>query len=115
MNSKETLESSSIDGLLIELRRRSAINDIKAATVFKAKAFGQGFGNHEDEVSLALKNTSSSEIIKVLQKKQKVIYGGDDRLDVYQVTNGIRKATADSVAAIFSSSSVNDNGNAPLI
>ena len=49
--------------------------------------------------------------MKHVLELQKVIYGVDDRQDLYEVTTQALKDDADSVVALFKSSSINDNGD----
>jgi len=42
---------------------------------------------------------------------EKVVYGDDNRMDVYQSTNGLYKTLAGSTAAMISNSSLSVNGN----
>ena len=47
----------------------------------------------------------------VALENQKIIYGNDDRIDVYQETIPLRQQLANSTCALMSSSTVSDNGN----
>ncbi|NPD21912.1 trypsin-like peptidase domain-containing protein [Corallococcus exiguus] len=69
----------------------------------------QGAGTVMTHPELASFETAS--IIKTVREQQKVIYGVDDRQDLYQVNDAAILGDADSVVALFSANSVTDNGN----
>ncbi|MEU5879931.1 serine protease [Spirillospora sp. NPDC047279] len=52
-----------------------------------------------------------AEIVRTLRAKQKVIYGVDDRVDVFRVTDAALLADADSVVALFRSADITDNSD----
>lgn len=52
-----------------------------------------------------------STVIKALNGSQKVIYGVDDRQDLYQVNNQSILQNADSVVSLFYANGVIDNGD----
>ena len=53
----------------------------------------------------------TEDIVKGLRDHQKVIYGTDDRDDMYEVTNRRILRDADSVAALIDTGSITDNGD----
>lgn len=58
-----------------------------------------------------LKEFDNESIVKTLKEKQKVIYGTDDRQDLFNVTDPAILNEADSVVALFESNDIVDNGN----
>ncbi len=50
-------------------------------------------------------------LIKAIQSKQKLIYGVDDRVDIFQLTDPNDVRDADSVVALFRATAVIDNGD----
>jgi V8-like Glu-specific endopeptidase len=58
-----------------------------------------------------LKATDSATIAQVLRSKQKVIYGVDDRQDIYAISDQAMLNDADSVVSLFRSYNINDNGD----
>ena len=53
----------------------------------------------------------TQDIVAALRGRQKVIYGTDNRQELYDVTDPAILTDADSVVALISSSSITDNGN----
>lgn len=70
MSEEELVKKYSIDELLNELRAREAKKSSKA----REESF------HTDEI---LKNVDSETIVRELRDKQKVIYGTDNRVDIF--------------------------------
>jgi hypothetical protein len=98
----QKLEKYSVEELLRELRARES----------KQKAAVHGIVAAADLApDEALQEFDSAPILKALQDRQKVIYGTDNRLDVFQVTDPAIINDADSVVALFQAPSVVDNGN----
>ncbi|PSB40551.1 hypothetical protein C7B80_33180 [Cyanosarcina cf. burmensis CCALA 770] len=99
MSDIQKLEELSVDELLQELIARGA----KAEKSFLAVPL---------EPSENLREFNNETIIEVLRKNQKVIYGTDDRLDVFQLPpTGPTVNDADSVVALFDAANVINNGN----
>ena len=88
MPEQEKLRNYSIEQLLRELRAREAKKSSKEPEV----AF------HPDE---GLKNVDSEIIARELRDKQKVIYGTDNRVDLFQINDPLILGTADGVVALF--------------
>jgi hypothetical protein len=97
MTTRDRLEMLSPDDLLDELRARAAAGRASATA---APARDSELADLPDETLLA-----------TLQGKQKVVYGVDDRQDVFQVTDQAILDDADSVVALFRSGDVSDNGD----
>ena len=95
--SQKNLEDFSIEALLNEVRSRES----KQESGITSRSTG-----HE-----ALSNFKTNEIIEVLTSKQEVIYGTDNRLDLFQVTDQAILDDADSVVALFDADDIVDNGN----
>src|SRR5262245_56783086 len=53
---------------------------------------------------------ATKDIAKIFVEQQKVIYGVDDRKDLFQVTNASVTTNANGVVALFRASRVVDNG-----
>lgn len=53
----------------------------------------------------------TKDIVTALRERQKVIYGTDDRTDIYQVTDPHILTDADSVVALIDASDITDNGD----
>jgi urease beta subunit len=92
------LKELSVDDLLKELRARTA----KAGKSALANA---------DEPMDSLREFDDSTIVTVLKENQKVIYGVDERIDVFQLPAGPNLDDADSVVALFEAGRVADNGD----
>ena len=58
-----------------------------------------------------LAHYDTANLVKVLRDSQKLVYGVDDRLDVYQVSDPDIHMRADSVAGLIDMSRVTDNGD----
>jgi hypothetical protein len=98
MSDMQILKVLSVDDLLDELRAREA----KAGPTARDVPLETSENLHEfDDESIA----------NVLKENQKVIYGTDDRVDVFQLPAGPNLDDVDSVVALFDSSDITDNGN----
>src|SRR5262249_25343784 len=84
----QKLKSLAVEDLLQELRTRES----KAGYV-------------------ALREFDDATIVNVLKENQKVIYGTDDRVDIFQLPPGPNLDDADCVVALFDRADVVDNGN----
>lgn len=98
MSDVQKLKDLSVDVLLQELRAR------------EAKAGNAGLAVSV-EPSEGLREFDDATIAKVLLAKQKVIYGVDDRVDVFRLPAGPDLDDVDSVVALFDGADVIDNGN----
>ena len=98
MTEIERLNSMSIGELLEELRARTS----KDTADFKMAMPGP---------DSALEGIDDAAIVSVLKEKQKVIYGRDDRVDLFQLPEGPDLNDADCVVALFRSGHVSDNGD----
>jgi Ricin-type beta-trefoil lectin domain-like/Trypsin-like peptidase domain len=98
MADQDRLKELSPEELLWELRRREAI----------ANRGEIGAGSKAIE---GLQQAQTDEIVEELIARQKVIYGVDDRQDLFAVSNAAVLQDADGAVALFDASDVVDNGN----
>jgi Trypsin-like peptidase domain len=66
---------------------------------------------HDSSINQKLSLFSSTNIVSMLRKKQSVIYGVDDRQDLYEVKNERFLESANSVVALFRSYDTSDRGD----
>ena len=92
----QKLKALSVDALLQELRAREA----------KARNIATPLKPSEN-----LREFDEESMNGVLKENQKVIYGTDDRVDVFQLPAGPNLDDVDSVVALFDTGDVTDNGN----
>lgn len=97
MSDVQELEAFSVEDLLGELRVREAKREAPATADLASEGALSGF--------------DSESIAQVLKAKQKLIYGTDDRQDVFQITDEAILNDVDSVVALFARTDVVDNGN----
>lgn len=100
MPDNQKLDTFSAEDLLDELRARKNLEQGEPAPARAAE---------QPKNDLAEFDTPA--IVEALRTQQKVIYGTDDRQDVFAVADQAQVADADSVVALFSSTDVTDNGN----
>jgi hypothetical protein len=98
MADTKKLKKVPVDDLLKELRAR------------EAKA-GRGARARSPKPNGELAEFDDASIAKALKANQKVIYGTDDRVDVFQLPAGPNLDDVDSVVALFDKGDVTDNGN----
>lgn len=99
MAESNKLTELSVDDLLKELRTR------------EAKAAGKAAPPVPPEPGKDLRDFDDASVATVLKENQKVIYGTDDRVDVFQLPAGPNLDDVDSVVALFDRADVIDNGN----
>lgn len=111
----QDLSSFDPEFLLQELRARES-KEAKKKELEKAFPYGRvpsvraGIGGVMQSIP-DLEGFDTKEIIVALRERQKVIYGTDDRNDMYEVTDPSIHISADSVVALVDASSIVDNGN----
>ncbi|MHA1463412.1 MAG: trypsin-like serine peptidase [Candidatus Heimdallarchaeota archaeon] len=116
MKEKELLDIDS-EILLLELRARESHMKKKMKKKIDKKAFlhvlpiSRIAASGTIEAFPELKEAETKVIIQTLRKQQKVIYGTDDRLDIYQVTNNSYLIDASSAVALINTNSITDNGD----
>ena len=93
----EKLKKVSVDELLQELRNREAKAGMASPSVSR-------------ESSDNLREFDDASIAEALKANQRVIYGTDDRVDLFQLAAGANRDDSDSVVALFKSSAITDNG-----
>ena len=76
----------------------------------RARERGDGAGDRAGP-DKDLPEADTGELTEVLKGKQKVIYGVDDRLDVFEVTDTDLLDDADGVVGLFPAAQVVDNGD----
>jgi Trypsin-like peptidase domain len=97
MADNQKLMNLSVDDLLQELKAREA----KAENVLPIIT----------EPSENLREFDDVSIIKTLKENQKVIYGTDDRIDIFNLPVGANRNDVDSVVALCNNTDLSDNGN----
>src|SRR4028119_355753 len=95
---EKKLEEFSVDDLLLELKAREGLSNGNRAI-------------HKAMATPALEKFETADITRVLHDKQRVIYGADDRRDMYQVTDPAILNDADSVVILIDKDQIIDNGN----
>lgn len=88
------------DELLAELRRRERSNATKSADGERSRAAAAPPSGRARE----LHGLSTAELAKLAQDRQRVIYGVDNRKDLYQVTSSAVRKAADAVVALVKAS-----------
>ena len=96
----KTLEEFSLEDLVNELRAREETQTPSAAAASESSRSNE-----------ALRQFDSRSIAKAVNAQQKVIYGTDDRQDVFEVTDPASLNDIESVVSLFSASDVVDNGD----
>lgn len=99
---KRKIDSFSADELLEELRRReSSPVKSRSVTMFRAEADGEK----------GMAQYSSSDLAKALREAQKVIYGVDDRMDAFEISDNDIERSASGVASLIDMVDIEDNGD----
>ena len=96
----KTLEEFALEDLVTELRVREA-----------ARAPGAAATAGSSRSNEALRQFDSQSLAKAVKAQQKVIYGTDDRQDVFEVTDPASLNDIESVVSLFDASDVVDNGD----
>lgn len=108
-NVRAELENFDVDQLKQELQVRGSAQAADAdATATRSTAGGEEGARGADG---ALARFSSRDIASALMSKQKVIYGTDDRQDLFEVTDAAMLADAETVVSLFRASRILDNGD----
>ncbi|MFP2924942.1 trypsin-like peptidase domain-containing protein [Pyxidicoccus sp. 3LG] len=98
MSDSQKLTQMSVEDVLEELRAREA-----------RKSGGAPGTRAAPRTELA--QFDDQTLVNQLKGNQKVIYGTDDRVDVFQLAPGLDRDDVDSVVALFEGGDVTDNGN----
>ena len=88
--------------LLIELRRRERAERVRASAAAPVSPPGRGRD---------LEDVATDELTRIVRLRQRVVYGIDDRLDVYQVTSRPIRRVADAVVALVKESDLRRAGD----
>jgi hypothetical protein len=92
---------------LSEIPVKDLLRELRAR---EAKARGSAVPT-DLQPSAELRDFDDATLVQAVKAGQKVIYGTDDRVEVFQLTAGPNLDDADSVVALFDSVDVVDNGN----
>ncbi|MDD7942028.1 RICIN domain-containing protein [Actinomycetospora lutea] len=95
----EALDNIEVDDMLWELRRREMLGRPDAEVAPRMKAVE------------ALGDVTTDRIVEAVRAGQKVIYGVDDRADLFTVNDSQVLADADATVALFARNDVVDNGD----
>jgi hypothetical protein len=98
MSDSERLQSLSVEELLREVRARETQSETTAVPP-------------DSTPQTSLQDIDLATIVEALQSEQKVIYGVDDRQDVFQITDQAILNDVDSVVILCDQNDVTDNGN----
>jgi len=98
MSDTAKLKDANVEEILAALRARER----------KALANGTTAGPAPED---RFPDVSSAVLAEALRANQKVIYGTDDRIDFFQITDPAALQDVDGVVALFNQSAVTDNGN----
>lgn len=115
---RETLADYRPEALLEELRAReieagktpSLARSLTACRRPRRAPVSRGCVD-ETPLRRQLRRFDTKEIIGVVRSQQKVVYGVDNRMDLYEVTDPAILADAASVVSIVSESGLSDNGD----
>ena len=92
--------------LIAELKRRERSGK-SASDLARAGARSIGVTSRFRDMS----ELSSAELARMAQDRQRVVYGVDNRQDMYEVTSPTIKKVADAVAALVKATSLTSNAN----
>ena len=101
------LEDFSADDLLLELRAREE----EAGTEDEREVPSDEADDDEEFLNPALADVDTETLAATLYERQKVIYGVDNRKDIFEINDAALLKDADCVVALFEKSSVRDNGD----
>jgi hypothetical protein len=107
------LDDFSAEELLLELRLREEQDlDRDGLGADEGRPLAEA-EPEEDEADLdpELRDVETEAIAAALLDKQKVIYGVDDRKEIFQINDAALLEDADSVVALFDQGTVQDNGD----
>ena len=104
MSEPHNLEKYSLDELQNELNSRTDKANDKSTNKETAN-------KNAPSAASGLSSIPPMSIVKGIYEKQKVIYGVDDRKDIYEVFNERYLKAADTVVALFTSDQIKDMGD----
>jgi S1-C subfamily serine protease len=100
------LKEWSADELVAELRRRQ-----RARGAGGERALGRAERTLPGRSS-ELRHISNEELTRIARERQRVVYGVDDRKDLYQVTQKLPRRASDSVVALVKAGDLKAEGDA---
>ena len=100
MTDRDDLKAFSTDVLSQELKARQRAKANRGVSNAPSSSTNQNLAQFDDET-----------LAKAALGRQKVIYGADDRIDVFQMTPGRDFDDVDSVVALFNARDITDNGD----
>jgi hypothetical protein len=103
------LDDFSADELLLELRAREE-RDLDGEEP-EAEALLAEPEEDEADLNPELRDVETEAIAAALLDKQKVMYGVDDRKDIFRINDAALLRDADCVVALFDKDTVHDNGD----
>lgn len=107
MTDQEKLKDFSRNELLQEIRARQKMEKgLLEGLRHRAKAAQSDTEPRED-----LRDFDSKSLITAVRHEQRVIYGVDDRQDLFEVQLELVRKNADSVVALFKDADITDNGD----
>jgi len=108
--SREELLSLDPELLLLELRAREGRDPSYGRPTGQVRLRSRPMGQTEKDTS-TLASFTNAEITEALRERQKVIYGTDDRQDIFQVGDPRILTDAASVVALADAGDLTDNGD----
>ena len=104
VSDQDKLKKYSVEDLLKVLRAREG----KKSEMLEAPSLSH---NKDVLVHKDLEDIGSEKIVEAVKAGQKSIYGTDDRIDIFQLTDPLILNNVNSVVSLFHSNDVVDNGN----
>jgi hypothetical protein len=101
------LKEWTADELLIELRRRERVATVKGAGGGRQRAARAAVPGRSRE----LERIATATLAKVARDRQRVIYGVDNRKDLYQVGSSKVQAAASAVVALVRTADLRREGD----
>jgi len=113
--SKSALKKLDSELLLQELRARESRNTATPKTAVKSTCCDTPFAKIDakglPQLNVELEKFKTEDIVDAMKNTEKVIYGTDDRKDMYTVLDPLVLTDAGSVVALIRSSDLTDNGD----
>lgn len=113
--SKSALKTLDSELLLQELRARESRNETAPKTTFKSTCCDTPFAKVDakglPQLNVELEKFETKDIVVAMRNAEKVIYGTDDRKDLYNVSDPLILRDAESVVALIHSGDLTDNGD----
>ena len=106
----QNLDEFSADDLLLELRAREEQAREQDEPGLPSDDAGDE-ADDDDFLNPALADVDTDTLAGVLYERQKVIYGTDDRKDIFEINDAALLRDADCVVALFEKANIRDNGD----